>query len=812
MDRNDPSASLQFASQAGDVWQAAWQSEPAVFSDLETAAADVVVPLLERLLGRWRAGAIPADRIAEVLQRLLISSDSSRVALLQTSLKGPGYPFVLENCGALIGSRAAVAASVHTHWIARLRQASRTTSLNRLILLWLLTHEADRPAEQAEILHELEQLSSAELQLRNNGLQLVQIAMCGLHSRSAAVQRQSLNLVQKLAREVISNGGNAVLLRMLRDACIAAAPEARRLDSPERLRNFLRLADFLIEQFASNDDSSPAERLLTQHYLITSQLCLAHEQPADGLRRFSLFRTLQSDTSALTVNDLQFFLPLQAVDSLTPELRWQLFRMVLDSELWLLTRQMTPQVTPHTFPATAAKPQQQRDLLHSMAIAAIECQQQQRLQELWQGWSVQGDTAAARGLQILNQLQAEPALAKTSGIAGGWLSDETPEQAAFGPQTGAVRSERNQIVTSDFSRHAVWHFPWPLTGDFRILNRMASSKHPQALPGWDGLALAISPEGTATLLSSSASVIRRRQSARLPAPGEADQQSVMEVSEQQSRQLLANTDLWTLNSAGGSSPWLFLLSLPDQPNLWDLSITGTPQIPRQVDLLSSADLRGWSSRGSGQSQPDLQIDSATDAGGQPAGAPDWQLQAGVLVARRSLQRSAPLPGFPQDPLPVGRLVYQRPLLAGDRIIWEFEHQPGRSMCHPAIGSTILEIYADGIFLNCRESAWWVQLQGFGGRRTQLTAVGHTVPLTAGWNQAELRRTDAGFQLDINGQQQCDFSWQPADARFGLAYARTAGEMQVRGIQMRGDWPSQFQPSDFQKLLQSAAGHVGSNSN
>jgi len=37
-------------------------------------------------------------------------------------------------------------------------------------------------------------------------------------------------------------------------------------------------------------------------------------------------------------------------------------------------------------------------------------------------------------------------------------------------------------------------------------------------------------------------------------------------------------------------------------------------------------------------------------------------------------------------------------------------------------------------------------------------------------------------------------------------------MQVRGIQMRGDWPSQFQPSDFQKLLQSAAGHVGSNSN
>ncbi|MFM8727856.1 MAG: hypothetical protein ACKON9_22345, partial [Planctomycetaceae bacterium] len=41
MDRNDPSASLQFATQAGDVWQAAWQSEPAVFSDLETAAADV---------------------------------------------------------------------------------------------------------------------------------------------------------------------------------------------------------------------------------------------------------------------------------------------------------------------------------------------------------------------------------------------------------------------------------------------------------------------------------------------------------------------------------------------------------------------------------------------------------------------------------------------------------------------------------------------------------------------------------------------------------------------------------------------------
>lgn len=809
MDRGDQSASLQSAAEAGELWQKVWQTEPELFSNLEPATADVAVPLLERLLGRWRAGLVPAQQIADVLQPLLISSDGTRVSVLQSSLKGPGYPFVLENSGASIGARAAVAAGVHGKWIELLRRSPTAPSVSRLIIMWLLHYEADQSEGQADILRQLGEVSDTEMQLRDDGLQLTHIAMCGLRSRSETVQRQSLKLVQKLAGRAIASGGNAVLLRMLRDACITAAPEAIRLDSPELLREFLRLSDFLIEQFASIDDSSPAVRLLTQHYLITSQICLVHHLPDDGLRRLALFRTLQSDTSSLTANDLQFFLPLQAVHSLPPEFRWRLFRMVLDSELWLLTRQLPPQFSPDTFPDSAAG-QQQFDLLLEMSLAAVECHQQQWLLELWQRWSAQGDPAATRGLQILSGLHSEQAVYNSAGRPAGWLSDDVPEVAALGPQAGSVRLRQGGMLAENFSRPAVWHFPWPLTGKFRIVNRVAASEHPVTLPGWGGLASSVSHQGTTTLFSSSAAVVRRKQTAWSSDAGETVLQSIFEATDQQSRQLLADAELWSLNAAGGSSPWLFLLSLPDQQNLWSLSIEGTPEIPRQVNLLGSDDLRGWSSRGSGQSQPDVQIDSGPDAGGRPAGAPDWQQQAGMLVARRSLQRSAPLPGFPQEPQPVGRLIYQRPLLVGDRILWEFEHQPGRSRCHPAIGSTILEIHADGIFLNCREPAWWVQLQGFGGRRTPLTAVGHSVPLKTGWNQAELRRTGAGFQLDINGQQQCDFAWQPADARFGLAYARTAGELQVRGIQLRGDWPSQFQPSDFQKLLQSAVGHVGKN--
>lgn len=807
MDRNETVASLQLAREAAVLWQQAGAMQPDVagFRSIQTATSDLAVPLLERLLGRWRAGGIAPQEIAEVLQPMLISSDGSRVTLLQSSLKGPGYPFVLENSGACIAARAAVTADTHQQWIRLLRQGSPQPTVEHMILLWLLNHEADQPSEQADVLRDL--LGSAELQslLPQHGLQLAHMAMCGLHSRNDLLKQYSLNLVRKLAEETSRTGAAAVLLRLLRDACIVAAPEAHRLESPTAMLEFLRLSDFLIEQFAADDDSSPATRLLTQHYLITSQLCLVHHLPADGLRRFALFRTLQTDTSSLTAADLPYFLPLQAVHSLPADNRWQLFRMVLESDLWLLTRDMQPQVTADTFLNNPGKSRACYQLLQEIAQASIECHEQQWLQTLWQDWSAQGDPAARRGLQVLSQLLEQPATDAAGYGLGNWLTDETPEQAALGPVVGTTSVVQNRVVAEEFSRPAVWHFPWPLSGEFRIRSGAAVSELPVTLPGYAGLTLSLDRQGTTTLLSCSTAVVQRRQSNWMPSATESLIVSELEVTDRQMQHRVHETALWSLKPAGESSPWLFLQSQSLRPTTWaQLSVEGTPRIPRSISLVKPSDLRGWSSRGSGQSQPALQIDPATQADQPPAGSPDWQLQGEVLTGRRSLQRTAPLPGFPQVAAPSGHLVYQRPMFIGDTISWEFEYQPGHCHADPAIGSSILEVHTDGIFLNCREPAWWRQLEGFGGRHTRLTPPESRVPLKSGWNQAVLRRTSSGFQLVLNGEQQCDFPWHPHDARFGFTYRRTAGELRVRNVVLQGDWPEQFQQDEFQRILQSAA--------
>lgn len=806
MDRADAAASLQLVREAAALWQQAGDSQPdvATFKAVETATADLAVPLLERLLGRWRAGAVAAESIAEVLQPMVISSDGSRVSLLQSSLKGPGYPFILENCGASIAARAAVTADVHRQWIKLLRQGSPQPTIEQMILLWLLNHEADQPIEQAEILQQLLAVVDLSSSLPQHGLQLTHMAMCGLQSRNDQLTLHSLKLVHKLAEDTSRSGAPGVQLRLLRDACIAAAPEAHRLDSAAGMLESLRLADFLIEQFAARDDSSPATRLLTQHYLITSQLCLVHQLPTDGLRRFALFRTLQTDTSSLTAADLQYFLPLQSVHSLTADNRWQLFRMVLESELWLLTRDMQPQVTTDVFPASRGTGLVRYELLQEIARAAIDCGEHPWLQELWQKWSAQGDPAARRGLQMLAQMLEQPTKdAAVSGI-GGWLTDETPEQAALGPVFVSTGDVPGGVLAAELSRPAVWHFPWPLTGKFRIRSQFAVSDFPVTLPGYAGLMLALDQQGTTTVLSCSAAVVQRRQSGWRPPASDSPIVGDLQVADQQLRYIVSDSDLWSLNAAEEASPWLFLqLDMLRQSDWAHFSIEGTPQVPRSVSLLKSTDLRGWSSRSSGQSQPDLRIDPASHSGQPPVGSPDWYLQSGVLTGRRSLQRAAPLPGFPQVVEPFGHIVCQRPMFPGDRISWEFEYQPGQCHAFPSIGSAILELHADGIFLNSRDPAWWRQLQGFGGQRSLLTPQQHPVPLKNGWNQAQLRRTSSGFQLELNGQQQCDLPWNPNDARFGLTYRRATAELRVRNVVLQGDWPEQFLQADFQRILRNA---------
>ena len=793
IDRRDTDASLGLTEQAAGLWDefAGHPDSAASLHDLETDVADQIVPLLDRLYLRWVNQQTPPTRIAEVLRPFVLSKTGQRVSLLQSSLKGPGYPFVLENCGGALIARTAAAAGVHHEWLAALRQHEQPATADRAILLWLISHEADDLSGQQKSLQQLCELPITREFLQQHGLQVIQILMTGLQSADQSVQQGSLQLLQRVAKAVTRTGGSGVLLRLLRDACILAGPTAFQIESSDSLQKSLATADSLMEQLAAQDDSSPVVRMLTQHYLLTAQMCFVHDLSTAGLQRFSIFRSLQLETSALTASDLRFFLPLQAVHRMSAEDRWKLFQMVVLSDLWLLVREQAPQLATSSAPGEQASDQQRFELIEEIVLAAVQCGRADELRKTWSEGAAIGDVVAQKGLLLLMAGTEKPALPVGSGREQRWLTDDTPE-ASFGGGSDAV---------AEVSTHC-WYFPWPLTGQFQIINTINSKAANLPWSGYQNVFLDASEVGEVKLRSTSGQVLQKKLVSFDPARSDFSQ--LLDVAAGKVRLVISGQELWSVQATGNSSPWLFLQSSQTENIRVDgLSITGTPQIPPEVTLLDSTDLRGWSSRLSGQTQPDLQLDSVAGTAQPPVGAPDWQIVSGELTGKRSLQRTAPLAGFPQDCQPIGQIVYQRPLSEGDRVSWEFDYQPGRSQCHPVIGQAVLEILPTGIFLKHSPSAWWEKLAGFSGRRMPLPAVNPSHTLRLGWNQAVLERTSNGFELTLNDQNPIAFSWNPADSRFGFTYLRTRREARVRNIRLRGNWPTEFQQTEFLKVLQTA---------
>src|SRR5690606_16413804 len=116
---------------------------------------------------------------------------------------------------------------------------------------------------------------------------------------------------------------------------------------------------------------------------------------------------------------------------------------------------------------------------------------------------------------------------------------------------------------------------------------------------------------------------------------------------------------------------------------------GDPIIPREVRLSEGSELRGWQAGFLGESQPpfanDIPDPAATAAGHD---AFDWSLENGVLRAGRR----NPQPGVSAQSL----LCYQRPLLDGESISYEYHYEPGQLEVHPALGRLAFLIEPGGV--------------------------------------------------------------------------------------------------------------------
>ena len=241
--------------------------------------------------------------------------------------------------------------------------------------------------------------------------------------------------------------------------------------------------------------------------------------------------------------------------------------------------------------------------------------------------------------------------------------------------------------------------------------------------------------------------------------------------------------MWKDSIESQASPWLGLKSLGEfRPLFRNLKLTGQPVIPRSVSLSGGNVLRGWQSQVFGERR-DKQ--AAFDSG--------WNLEEGKLQVPK-----------PDSNLTSNHLEelfsYQRPLLEGETIHYEFFYEPGVREVSPALGRVAFLLQPEGIRIH------WVT---DGDRDWTGLTLDNTVtePLNRrgprplpfkmnDWNRVSVARTETAVILSLNDvtvyQRPVDWA---GDYRFGFYRPRKTTGAQVRNITLTGDWPETL-PQDF----------------
>ena len=241
--------------------------------------------------------------------------------------------------------------------------------------------------------------------------------------------------------------------------------------------------------------------------------------------------------------------------------------------------------------------------------------------------------------------------------------------------------------------------------------------------------------------------------------------------------------------------------LPDQPDPWlnvfsdagyaggvrHLQITGNPEIPEQIDLLSRNDLSQW--------VYDYYDETVTGDN------PDWRVEGSRLIG----QRRPGLSGMNVESI----LRYHRPLLEDGEIEYEFQYDPGRIECHPALDRLVFLLREDGV-----QEHW---LTDGMHDRTALRPDNHYVeteyrrgpeqlPLETGeWNKVKLAVIGETVTLTLNDVLVYERPIAPTNLRvFGLFHYADRNQLQARSILHRGDWPRSLPPLEEQQLAPNPA--------
>ena len=234
-----------------------------------------------------------------------------------------------------------------------------------------------------------------------------------------------------------------------------------------------------------------------------------------------------------------------------------------------------------------------------------------------------------------------------------------------------------------------------------------------------------------------------------------------------------------------ADPWLALLSpAASTGGARNIRISGQPTVPETLNLSTLPDLTGWLA--------DEYGDTVTGEN------PDWDRRGDEIVARLREET----PGSQQESV----LRYHRPMLEDGEIAYEFYHEPGKVMAHPAMDRLAFLIEPDGVKLHRLTDAAY--------ERTGLAADNASVepecrrgpaspPLKPkGWNRLVLSLEGDRVSLRLNGELIYERTLESTNQRlFGLFHFADETEVRVRNVTYRGQWPRTL-PASFQTARRS----------
>lgn len=260
-----------------------------------------------------------------------------------------------------------------------------------------------------------------------------------------------------------------------------------------------------------------------------------------------------------------------------------------------------------------------------------------------------------------------------------------------------------------------------------------------------------------------------------------------------------------------TSPWLHLASFNQRrTNFRNLKLTGAPQIPRELTLVTANRLDGWgttmgSSIMTRIKQPEAMPETGAYATGgyvssraRPAEpvSYDWYAEDGVLhgAFRAGLSESRQ-----------SHIFYHRSLLSGETLRYEFFYEPGKTHVHPTTGRLAYLLEPTGVRLHWLQGGPTITDPVELDPLNSLAADANPQPLPLranDWNAVEFKLVGNEVNLSLNGQPILKRVCEPTvSQRFGFFHYSAQTAAKVRNITLRGNWPAELKPAELVNLLE-----------